>query len=75
MLLRPFAPKILAAAAILCAVPLAKAADKPRHSLSLADLERVRSISDPQVSPDGRWVAYTVRSTDGRRTSAAPTSG
>lgn len=28
------------------------------------DFAQLREVADPQVSPDGRWVAYTVRSTD-----------
>ena len=28
------------------------------------DLVRLKRISDPQVSPDGRWVAFTLRETD-----------
>ena len=28
------------------------------------DLVRLRRLSDPQVSPDGRWVAFTLRETD-----------
>ena len=24
----------------------------------------MKRVSDPQISPDGGWVAYTVRSTD-----------
>jgi len=65
-MLRRTVSRVLAAAAILCTAAVAGAADKPRHALSLADLERVRSVSDPQISPDGRWVAYTVRSTDAK---------
>jgi dipeptidyl aminopeptidase/acylaminoacyl peptidase len=35
-----------------------------RRALALDDLARVRSVGDPQVSPDGRWIAYTVGTTD-----------
>lgn len=31
-----------------------------QRSVSLDDLYRLRDVSDPQVSPDGGWVAYTV---------------
>jgi dipeptidyl aminopeptidase/acylaminoacyl peptidase len=31
-----------------------------KRPLAIDDLHRVRHVSDPQVSPDGRWVAYTV---------------
>ena len=28
--------------------------------MSFEDLMRVQRISDPQLSPDGKWVAYVV---------------
>jgi len=28
------------------------------------DFSAVKNVGDPQVSPDGRWVLYSVRSTD-----------
>jgi dipeptidyl aminopeptidase/acylaminoacyl peptidase len=31
-----------------------------KRNLQLDDLYRLREVSDPQVSPDGAWVAYTV---------------
>lgn len=35
-----------------------------RHALTVADLMRMRSLSDPQRSPDGQWVAYAVSRID-----------
>ncbi len=35
-----------------------------RRLLTLDDLFRVRSVSDPQISPDGAWVAYAVTTPD-----------
>lgn len=32
--------------------------------LNLRDLARLRDVADPQLSPDGTWVAYTVIRTD-----------
>src|SRR5881409_1435769 len=32
--------------------------------LALDDLFRMRDVRDPQVSPDGAWVAYTVSTPD-----------
>jgi len=32
--------------------------------LKLEDLEALREVSDPQLSPDGEWVAYTVKGVD-----------
>jgi dipeptidyl aminopeptidase/acylaminoacyl peptidase len=34
--------------------------------MKLDDLTRFRNLSDPQISPDGQWVAYTVGSTDAK---------
>src|SRR6266702_4001752 len=39
-------------------------AQTARHPLKLDDLARFRNVSDPQISPDGQWVAYTVSTTD-----------
>lgn len=35
-----------------------------RRPLKLDDLFRVKNVGDPQVSPDGQWIAYVVSSTD-----------
>ena len=32
--------------------------------MTLADLDRIQNVGDPQVSPDGQWVAYTVTTID-----------
>ena len=41
------------------------AAQSPtRRAIVPADVYRIRTVSDPQLSPDGRWVAYTVSSVD-----------
>ena len=47
-------------AAIVC-LPLASQ-DAPR-SITVADLHQFRDVGDPQLSPDGEWVAYTVGTT------------
>jgi len=39
-------------------------ADAPPHPFSVHDMLAMNRISDPQVSADGRWVAFTVRVTD-----------
>jgi dipeptidyl aminopeptidase/acylaminoacyl peptidase len=39
-------------------------AQPARHPLTLDDLARFRDVRDPQCSPDGQWVAYTVTTTD-----------
>src|SRR6185503_19826711 len=47
----------------------AQAAAKPAvpqqpRPLRASDLYRIRNVNDPQLSPDGAWVAYTVSSVD-----------
>jgi dipeptidyl aminopeptidase/acylaminoacyl peptidase len=39
-------------------------AQPARHPFNLDDLARTREVRDPQCSPDGRWVAYTVSTVD-----------
>ena len=56
--------KILTAAvlsALSLALPLA--AQEPRL-LKVEDIHSLKLVQDPQVSPDGRWVAYVVRKDD-----------
>lgn len=43
---------------LLAATPLA--AQEPRRPVTLDDLRRLKEVSDPRISPDGLWVAYTV---------------
>jgi dipeptidyl aminopeptidase/acylaminoacyl peptidase len=38
-------------------------ADEPR-SLALDDMHLLRAVTDPQISPDGAWVAYVVGTHD-----------
>ena len=35
-----------------------------KRSMTFEDVLAIKSVSDPQVSPDGKWVAYVVTSTD-----------
>lgn len=35
-----------------------------RRPLKVEDVHREQRVADPQVSPDGKWVAYTLASTD-----------
>ena len=41
-----------------------QAAEPGRRLLTVADLAAFRQVSDPTLSPDGQWVAYSVRATD-----------
>ena len=40
------------------------ATQNPGQPLTVEDLVRLKRLSDPEVSPDGRYVAYVVRETD-----------
>jgi dipeptidyl aminopeptidase/acylaminoacyl peptidase len=48
----------LGSAVFVTGAPFASAADK--RPLALADMFKFKRVSDPQVSPDGRHVVYTV---------------
>src|SRR5262249_20902609 len=50
-------PLILASTAVLMAQPA-------RRPLKLDDVARLREVRDPQISPDGQWVAYVVSTID-----------
>jgi dipeptidyl aminopeptidase/acylaminoacyl peptidase len=61
------APSGLVAAVLLavCAAQsVAADAAVSRRTLNADDLFRVQELSDPQVSPDGLWVAYVVSTND-----------
>ena len=42
----------------------AHAAEAGRRLLTAADINALHAVADPQVSPDGDWVAYTVQTSD-----------
>ena len=44
--------------------PLARSQPQEKRVLNLDDLAGIRTVMDPQVSPEGNWVAYTVRTLD-----------
>jgi len=43
---------------------LAQSAQTAKRPLKLDDVARLREVRDPQLSPDGQWVAYVVSTTD-----------
>lgn len=45
-------------------LPLASLAQTAPRPLNLTDLNRLRDVADPSLSPDGAWVAYTVSRVD-----------
>ena len=49
----------------MCAARTAAGADaQPARALTPTDLNLLARVSDPQVSPDGRYVVYVQRETD-----------
>jgi dipeptidyl aminopeptidase/acylaminoacyl peptidase len=48
----------------LLSLALPAAAQSQRRPVTLDDLARVRSVRDAQRSPDGKWVAYVVGTSD-----------
>ena len=49
---------------LLLALAPALSAQTSRRPLRVDDFSRFRNVSDPQVSPDGNWVAYVLGTTD-----------
>jgi dipeptidyl aminopeptidase/acylaminoacyl peptidase len=52
---------LLAAA---CAVFPARAQEADRRGIAFQDLISMHRLSDPQISPDGKWIAYSVATPD-----------
>src|SRR5262245_34224112 len=48
----------IALGALLTAVPLA--AQQSGRALTIEDFYRLKTVGAPEISPDGRWVAFTV---------------
>ncbi len=61
---------LLAAPAAAARVAEAPPAASPRP-IAIADYFVIASISDPRWSPDGRWIAYTVTTTDRKKDETA----
>lgn len=59
VLISAFTPSVLAQTATA-----APAAPSGPHAMTLDDLFRLQDVGDPEVSPDGKWVAYTVSTID-----------
>src|SRR6185503_1952186 len=49
---------------LICACACWLAAQTARRPMKIHDMNRFRNVGDPQISPDGKWVAYVVNSTD-----------
>ncbi len=62
--MRHFKSSSVAAAIALCALLVPAAHAAAAQPFTADDLVRLKRISDPQVSPDGRHVAFVLRETD-----------
>jgi dipeptidyl aminopeptidase/acylaminoacyl peptidase len=46
---------------VLVLAPLALAQQPAPHAITIDDYFQIRAVSDPQLSPDAKWVTYTVQ--------------
>lgn len=45
-------------------LPIVSSAAEQRRLVTVDDINALREVSSPELSPDGEWVAYTVRTAD-----------
>ncbi|MBV9774009.1 MAG: S9 family peptidase [Gemmatimonadetes bacterium] len=58
------APRALRAGIVALALLAPPSLAAQKHPMGIEDLALLRNVADPALSPDGRWVAYTVTTTD-----------
>src|SRR5688572_25874053 len=51
---------LLLSASLLFALAVAAVAQTGKQPLTISEMLKLRRVSDPQLSPDGRWVAYQI---------------
>lgn len=56
---------VLLAAAVLASASISPAQNAKRP-MTIDDIFKVKNVSDPQISPDGGWIAYVVSTTDAK---------
>ncbi len=56
------AAKFLLVSSMFALLPLVAAAQTPpaKRNLNVDDYFRIKGVEDPQISPDGKWIAYVV---------------
>ena len=55
---------LVVATAALGILAASAPAQQQQRALQIADFARIKNVGDPQLSPDGGWIAYTVSSID-----------
>src|SRR4030066_2507637 len=55
---------ILLALAIVLGQAALSAGQPAKRQVKIDDFARLKSVGDPQLSPDGKWVVYTVGTID-----------
>src|SRR5947207_12107864 len=60
--------RLVASILALAAASPARGAEK--RAFAIADLYRLKTVASPAVSPDGKWIAYSVKTTDLAATTA-----
>jgi dipeptidyl aminopeptidase/acylaminoacyl peptidase len=61
-----FIKKTVTLVLVMFACVLAFSAQTAKRPLKIDDLFAIKDIRDPQVSPDGNWVAYVLSTTDAK---------
>jgi dipeptidyl aminopeptidase/acylaminoacyl peptidase len=56
--------RVFASALLLGSGLRVSAQEAAKHSITFDDMIKLHRITEPQVSPDGKWVAYTVTTPD-----------
>lgn len=49
---------------VLGLVLVVSAQQAPKHAITFDDMIKMHRVAEPQISPDGKWVAYTVATPD-----------
>jgi len=49
---------------VLCGTAHTNAQEAGKHAITFDDMIKLHRVGEPQISPDGKWVAYTVTTPD-----------
>jgi dipeptidyl aminopeptidase/acylaminoacyl peptidase len=56
-----FSSALIAALGLFCFVPMLSPRAVAQRAITIEDYFQIREVTDPQLSPDGQWIAYTVK--------------